>query len=239
MAGLWIPRGFQKPPVGARINWAHPLAAGLGLCYVFNEEHGGVTAVDLVEGRVGTGVGATLLGGGLDMGVAGIFPCGDYAGWDGSATYTIVSRVLRRSTGSTDSIVAQWSGGGSTLSRILHYDTGNTLYGLAYDGSTFAGAQSGAIATDTTAPHTVAMTQTTATAMVVHYDGVQVGSGTFASTTPNNSSLDLMIGNHGSTGTPEGNFDGVIYFAYIWPTRALTAEDHAQLHAEPYCFLTR
>lgn len=48
-------RWTNKPPVGAQINWGHPLARGLAGCWVFNEGAGSV--LDLVRGIVGTFVG--------------------------------------------------------------------------------------------------------------------------------------------------------------------------------------
>jgi hypothetical protein len=40
MSGLWIPREFQKPPIGARVNWAHPSAHGLIGCWPCSDAAG-------------------------------------------------------------------------------------------------------------------------------------------------------------------------------------------------------
>jgi hypothetical protein len=55
MASLWIPRGAQKPIVGARVNPSHPLAAGLHRLWPFNDgvfRRPSRTAVDVVKGDV-------------------------------------------------------------------------------------------------------------------------------------------------------------------------------------------
>jgi hypothetical protein len=236
--GLFLPRGFQKPPMGARINWSHPLARGLDLAFVFNEE-GSSVATDLVQGRECTlyGPGAAMANGGLELGAAGGWASvGDYDAWDGSATWSAIVVVKRGATGTAHGLIGQW---GSTIARLLHFDAGNTVYGLAYDGSSFAQAQSAALATDLAAITTAGITQSSATAMQVHFEGRQVASTTFGAVTARNTTDELMIGSTGSIGTPTNILLGTIYAAYVWPTRALTADEHAWLHAEPYAFLTR
>ncbi len=51
MAGLWIPRGFQKPAFGARVNWHHPISAGLIRAYHFNDVTPGQVMTDLAYGQ--------------------------------------------------------------------------------------------------------------------------------------------------------------------------------------------
>lgn len=56
MAGLWIPRAPQKPPVGQRINWQHPLSDQLIGLWILNEGAG--APCNLARPQISTVVGS-------------------------------------------------------------------------------------------------------------------------------------------------------------------------------------
>ena len=53
--------GYQRPPLGAHVNWSHPLSAGLVGCWLLNEGSGNITYDLTMSGGTGTIVGSVSL----------------------------------------------------------------------------------------------------------------------------------------------------------------------------------
>lgn len=121
--------GAQKPTLGARINFSHPLAQNLEFCALFNEQ-GGAVALDGKGGTSGVFANAPVwshrAGGGLD------FPAAGNVAWAGlpDAPYTGPITLVWRGIIDTGSAFREFAnkipgGGNGSTTNPFEFRTNN------------------------------------------------------------------------------------------------------------------
>lgn len=238
MAGLWIPRRADKPPAGARINWAHPLAQGLGMCVPLIERAG--APYELVRGVHG------IIGGAPTWTPEGVGLAGNDAAWSfgtatdwpwvSAASWTVMMGYVPLGASDRSQGVILGAGFSSSDGFYLQLDASTNR-----DGARFVVVTPGNT-TITTASNMLVGQRNSLFATFGDngshtldcYPSRVLSSGAAVSMSPP-TSRTLWIGRYHSGGV---DCHGQATYLYAW-ARTLTRADRAALHAEPYAFLTR
>lgn len=225
------PPWARKPPIGVGINWAHPMAQGLALYWLFNEQGGAPR--DLVrrqQGTLGTGhVWGTSTQGGFLGGtgaaeLTGTTPSAAILG----VPFTV--NVLYRSTSDIDSNWFMRMGSADASFQNFHFGDGFAVYLKAF----FFGA---AMQLDFTqgkifGEWTDAVFSFDGTTMRGFVNGIPCSS-TGTPGTPLTSDGEWTI-----LGAHYGSFAGDIARIALWHGRAFTQADVNELRVRPYGLLT-
>lgn len=243
----------QKPPVGATINWNHPISRGLIGCWLMNEG-GGTLVRDIAsrnDGQLSGGAKWATGGNGCAVefdpasNVGGIIKCNNNAKFNNLRNFSIIA-----STNSFDSV-------GNSGRIVDKMEINGTLRGWAFINGAFfltAGGDTNEPENDV-APNSYKLNQfnqvgvtynggaigTTVdiNGIVHYYNGILANmSGGFSSvgTQPrdNDDQSGICIGNRPNT---QRNFNGRIEYVFMW-NRVLRREEIAQLYVTPYIFIT-
>lgn len=209
----------QKPPLGSRIDWSHPLSRGLVGCWIFNEGMGNRVNDLSLNGNQGTVYGATWQDGGLYF--------------DGADDYVVFSQASSINVpwtaeawvylSSRHSVGAAILDDGSVSLRAEQYNSDNvgvTEYGVA----DYSIAYSIPLQTWT---HLVFVG--VSGTIYVYVDGIQEGTINATLSCP----IDI-IGKRG--GASSDYLHGIIRAIRVY-NRALSAEEIRWLHLDPHCFI--
>lgn len=238
--------GYQKPPIGAKLNFGHPLAKGLVGCWLFNEGSGGQVFDYSGQSNHGfiTNVAAQSATSGWNAG-----RWGTLLAFDGSNDYIETNYILP----TTNFSIGSWGISAATGygNRLL----GNTdstgglsgagiIWGAPAAANLFAVLRRGAnVTTYDIIPtvtnlavgwHQVFLTVDSVIGAKLYYDGVLVGAN--ALTTYITSSLPFRIGRQGNGADA---FNGKIDSTMIYAAYVLSAAEIAYLNAFPYCMFDR
>ena len=219
--------GLQKPPLGVCLARSHPLSRGLAAGYIFNDASG-AGATDFTGGSpakiangswaaTASGTALSFNGGNTNVAIGRPLISGDFS--------LVVALQVTDATAQR-TIFAQWASGQSNRLALSAVSIGSNYYVQAVIGGIGRGSS---VELTTGKLQQIAAVRC---GSVIRYwtNGIDDGfDGSFASPiyqTP------CQIGTYdGSTGQP---FWGYISRAYVY-TRALSAAEVAQLHADPYC----
>jgi hypothetical protein len=215
--------GYQKPPIGTKLNHGHPLAKRLAGCWLFNEMSGNKVFDYSGQNNHGTitGVAAETATSGWNAG-----PQGNVMAFDGSndcvvlastisAAYEMTYIAWVRKLANTVSVM----GASGTYKYIAHFFTDANLYcGNGSSGQVywpFSGFDS--------TWRMIALTKRGST-LEMYYDSISQGTRSQAALT------DVAYLAFGQT----NYFNGSISSIFIY-NRALSAAEIAYLTAFPYC----
>ena len=237
---MLVRRGPTKPPAGALLNWAHPLAQGLLRFWAFNE--GGGLPRDLVQGRPLTFTGSP---------VWAISPTRERAqgvNIPASGTYLVGDDDFR--TQSTAAVTVLWSGFWTdrTLAGSACYVSDGQATSTGYNWIiTDSGADTDAYfflktaGVGTSAQKTVpiASAGTGSHDLVGRYDGATLsmwvngvsGTTTAKTGTVDSTDFDVIVGQWNSTAITQ-----VVSRVAIW-NRALSASEIMSLTTNPWAML--
>lgn len=231
---------YAKAPVGATINWGHPLARGLCAAFLINEDGGGI--VDAVTGNrlgfVGSGArGTFLFGQGLDCSAANTSGAGASV-WSRLSADVFTKTILWRGT------IA--SAGGCPLFGINCASSPSigAWFHITFQGSNYrAFWNSGGVGNHTDFAPVTAFDGTERQVVVTLANGSQHGyenlSGDLMTTSTQNTNWSLGSSPTIDIGYYPGvaaNSQGVCRHAYLWD-RVLTRAEVQWLYYEPYAFL--
>jgi hypothetical protein len=242
-----------KPQPGIAVNWAHPLAQGLVLCYIYNEGGQLVTGASAGSNPHNLAISTfdTCPGGDCQLAnaawkytPAGLGPVSPVAGNGGWAPMGIGDGSIK--AGSDWSMMHQQTIDAAGFNFwLLNFDNfGNSNnVGFALTATNTVALFSGAggarnvqlqtavtLATDKT-PHICVGTRKAGTNLSIYIDGVLSatgGDGTFFDTTGFKWLNEISI----SSGPA-----GTVILDYIW-NRTISAEEVAILNADPYVFFS-
>jgi hypothetical protein len=220
--------GIFKPPYGARLNLGHPLARGLVFCCLMNES-GGSWTYDLVHKTKGAFINSPVwISEGVDFEVDNSERIDFLSPKElnlGTSNYTVASKakiegsvVGNKGIVCFDSYTPAYYINDNNL-RI--YDSGDktiSTVDLVIDADySFAWVRSGTGANQTK----------------YYVNGNSAGTTTHADTIPNPTAVSIATLDAQAT---FGNFDGIIYYVYIY-NRDLTPQEIQALHINPYAFI--
>lgn len=241
---LWT-RGQVKPQGVPRINWQHPLAAGL-VFYGFDLGNGLI--LDLTTGR------PMILGGGTQPTTVAS-PWGTAINWTPSnqvkyftsdaliravsaaPPYTVATACVPtdttqsngipfgRSANNNSSPFMNWGfqdKGSGTMLAVVNSAGGYTQVGstLTYSANAFL---------------SLALVATSSSAAAFYANGAATGSSTGLSIQSVNSGDGVGFSGN-NPGTTTAQWDGLVFYGAFW-SRALSQSEALLLHTDPYCFL--
>ncbi len=250
MPRLWVPDKTikrVKPPLGAEVDWGHPLARGLIGCYPINEG-AGPQVIDLAYRN-----DAAFAGAGSKRAASVWGSCWEGTGgpnFSGTTDYILAPHSAKYDSlsGLTVAVLAKnhKSAIASTGSEYL-----SSMMGSGRDEWSFYWSQNEDVnflvdngTTTGTAVYTDGITDTKWHWHVGTYDGANVRvyvdgvvGGTSPALTGNiyNSTFPFAIG-VGEYASNDASWDGLIAACYAF-NRALSIAEIARLIAEPFCFL--
>lgn len=237
MAVLIRPRrwGKQRPPAGARINWGHPLAAGLNWVIPFNE--GGGMPRELVSSSPAAAPnGFAWANGPLGIGVRLLAASSQYLSWSSApnmftvgsgATLVCLAAFDPTSVGAYGSFLNVDSGGHSLS---IQFNSGNPL-STWIDGST---AFAMGVPPTSTPALLVARAPGVAEILPLGAAAPLSGSSTVTLTPTGGNGNQILVGTDRTLTQPVG---GLFCLAAMW-SRSLTDAELQWLAAEPFTFMT-
>ena len=231
---------YQKPPIGAKLNYGHPLANGLVGCWLFNEgsgdtiwdysgngNHGKIlnmSSMTSARGWDGNSHGATLA-------------------YDGSDTFKVdcgLASNLRFLT--EDFTICVWASSGSAHNGEMVCNGFGYAVNKGYSFLYLASPQSVWLSTGSTQfGHNITFADKkmrffagtkVGTAGKIYVDGVLGTPGTLAASVGTYTADNLLFGERGDAAS--WNLNGRMSPVYIYK-RALSAAEIAYLNAFPYC----
>jgi len=228
--------GFQKPPIGAKLNYGHPLAKGLIGCWLFNEMSG-----NKVFDYSGQSKHGTITNSPVQTAVSGwsAGPHGGERAFDGSDDYvdiiggidlansefTIITSIKTSTFGSRMFLSV---GSVAATDKLLHFrllSATSFLFGMYGDDLTVN-------LTNMSNKQThIAATLTTERLQNVYQDGINSGSRTAGGMFSGNTTCPIGTGN---TGSGWEWYSGRMSFLFIYK-RALSAAEIAHHCAFPFC----
>ena len=238
MAHIIFPKRWTaKPPIGAQIDWGHPLAIGLEEAWVVGDSSG-AEVLDSARGRrlaISSGAIVTADQGGLAVQYLAATPIrrANRANVPYHAQTSFVARMQRITTGAASkSVASHHTTDGSASDWYLYFNASDNLVidipwvlGSVVVGST---------AVTNLAWRDVGFTRSGVTGdwtYKVFYEGIEDGSATTASN-PNTSDHDMNMGNL-SSGDTGKNFGGNISYGYRY-SRPLAPVEIEWIHHEPF-----
>lgn len=229
----------SKPPLGAQIDWGHPLAKGLVGCWLMNEG-AGLIAKDLVANNNAT----SKNGANWVPSLKGY--AFNFDGTDDYLTCGIVDGKVLDITGNKVTVSAIVKIGSTAWAErnIVRKDRGHyNLVQLDADEVRFEIYNGGYVSAKTT---TSPLVLNNWYHLIGVYDGIAVSvyiNGKFvisAAATGNLANTGtpetFNIGCRDNNGTPDLFFPGIIASVQVWNT-ALIPQQIRQLYADPYCFI--
>lgn len=225
-----------KPPVGTQINPLHPLSKGLVGCWLFNEgdgslandisgnkNHGRLT--NMAPNVQGSGWGGSKFGGGLEFdGVGGYVNCGNSDNLK-STQITICAEIISNDQSDWGHIFGSNYASGAWLAlkndeSIAFYTTigGTTDYWASFAAPLTVGKKYQICAVFN------------GTVKTIYLDGIYFASSNHSGDLDWSGTTQLRVG---ASDTDTYHFDGKCSYIYVY-NRALSAEESARLHREPY-----
>ncbi|PKN71199.1 MAG: hypothetical protein CVU54_01900 [Deltaproteobacteria bacterium HGW-Deltaproteobacteria-12] len=244
-------RWLQKPPLGAQIDFQHPLAKGLAGCWIMSEANG--LYVNDLSGNGNHGVisaNSAFKAGQKGYGVsfdatAGMINCGKRPSLNDlwlNKPATLIYSIRKDGTGQNNMgyLVSKCSSTASPGWR--GFDTATTPHALSYGWSAVGSTlpQVTSPANSLLAGHhgigVVLRNTTDITCFDLYIDGINQAKtfGSGGGTHYSDATEDLTIGNR-----PPANartFNGLIYHVYYF-ARELSPQEIQQLYIDPYCFI--
>lgn len=248
-ATIWrLARQYMaKPPLGASINWGHPLTSGLVNAFLFNEG-GGIKVNDSANASyVGTVAGITLpswsfdpkemsisTAGALGPNIQTVIPDTNYLG-DLSILWCGAFRVA----GTFHSLVFKSALNGATNNPIEFRTENTTPPRLQFVDADALNLNTWTCATTVSvgAHHQLGVSRPASlnVAPTFYVDGVQgaaaSGGGSAVTATGTNANLRFLLRADGGS-----NLDGQITLVYIW-RRLLRTDEFQSLQVNPYQFI--
>jgi hypothetical protein len=236
-------RGLGKPPVGAQINWGHPLAKDLKMACLFNEQTGG-TIFPLLSPVNGLHYG-TWVTSPKGSGVAYNGSTSSYSEFAthpilaniGDVSTVLIFRIDDIDTALYPALIDKAGGDGYASSFPTHlyvagtnklrWNRGNAL-------NSEGGVETNLAMTEGTWYHAVGTSL--GTLYSIYFDGKLDNTNTYT-TTPVDSGNPLRIAKLNVTSEPQFFVCEYTLVQLLYYHRALTANEVAWLYAEPYCFL--
>ena len=224
----------QKPPLGARIDWSHPLARGLVGCYLLNENIG-TKVNDLSQRETGTISGPDCYWNNDAL----RFSLGDYVEC-GTTPYinqqfTIAFKMKMNSTpGNYPTFLSKRNTYATMEWELFYYiSVGKISFWFGNSGANhidFTGftPQVGIKYSIVVRRHNDVFTE--------FVDGELRSTQTNSNPIPDTGTEKLRFGVLGGDSTTE-YLDGWLWYVYIW-NRALSEAEIKLLHKDPYCFIT-
>jgi hypothetical protein len=226
MPGVAFARKRWAPGPNARVDWSHPLGAGLGFAW-----SAAAGAVDLVSGApptvnasLGT-KGSGVMGATVNHGPTGYlqFKC---APWDDPISCLVVLRTTTASPGSYAGVI-----GDSTPGTRIRFGSNGANVPLGTIGSiadyTFSSLPTIGIG------NYVVIYQLTSTAFECHLPGA---SQTLAASGMTANGGDVLVGTWANPAPPAESCNAPLTLVALW-RRALSAADRSALFADPFCML--
>ena len=224
-----------KPPLGAQINYGHPLANGLVDCWLLGESSNAQT-VNQKTGKVSTSGSVPPARGSID-GMARVF--------NGATSSRSLDNTVQALPDGTDYTV--WARCIPTVGGVLQSpldsddQAGVRMFQLRFNASNqfeFVAFNTAISAFTATSSTTMQLNRVASiagsvrgTAVSVWANGLNAGSATLTGTLESSASI-IMIGRR-LTGAGPQQFTGNILVAARW-NRALTEREHFLLHHDPY-----
>ncbi len=240
---ILYPDTHQKPPLGAQIDWSHPLADGLRGCWLFNE--GTLPAYDITGlvyrsqlGVVGMGIGTGEGQAGLCITAAGnttgYLKAGAVSGLQNSPWTIFVQAEFLTSAASIEIPVNVGDHGSAHQAITIGLQPGGTFWFDEYSDSVTlpipGGFPGGRVVT-------LCMVLQPNLARNIYYNGIRVGGeGSAAGFFTGEGNVAFM--NTAAAAQTGYAMKGSLYCAAIW-NRALMASEAALLAASPYAFVRR
>jgi hypothetical protein len=245
MPRLWVPDKTikrTKPPLGAQVNWGHPLAKGLRVGWLFSE--GATKLFDITRGG---NDGTSYTTGGIASTTS---PFGQSKDFTGSTNYynfpynanaqcpdsfSIVMWVKLKTTIAEDSGLIHAYESGSNIRNYHIFTRADALRFYVSDALTYTYVLL-SITYDDKWHQIVAVRNTTTDLLTLYGDTVPGNNGQDETTT----TIVPTTGVVANIGTESANtdfvFDSAIDHIFIYG-RALTRGEIIQLYAEPFCML--
>lgn len=212
----------QKPSLGRKINWNHPLAKGLDGCWVFNEKSGDKVFDLSGQGNDGTITGADWVPNGLDFVETNsdYINCGQVIS---GYPFTLMA-LVKPSTISQEAILSVSAGNVATYHAILI--DANKATARSYDGTIYD-ANSDIVVDEL---YSIVGVWTSASSRKLYINGEFATEDTGTESGIGYTTTKIGVS---ADSTPWGYFDGLMQYAYIY-NRALSPSEIAELHRDPY-----
>lgn len=234
--------GYQKPPIGAKLNYGHPLAKGLVGCWLFNEGSGDKVfdySGNNIHGSVSNGIAQTTTNGWIDGpdGPAMIFSShgvdfSDIKELAIAGCMTVLAWIKYTAAMSNNGIITRW--GTDQSYGLWVVSSGKTQFCIRVaEASKVANA---AVAYNDNKWHLCAGIFNGANLLINMDGGKEVVVGD-ATTGPIDTPAQIVrIGSYGNDFvTP---YNGKISSIFVYK-RALSASEISQIYAFPYCMFDR
>lgn len=218
-------RWSAQPPVGAQINWGHPLAYRLSVCWLFNE--GGGVPHNLINETSGATANTTW----------GVGQRGKAVSFNGSSTYVRQTNHQLVDTNSVTMAFWGYCANWNASQMLIEKSNVNAAWEMySYAGSSqiiLVGGGTGTTVVSAlpSAGWRFIVGTIQGTAGKIYIDGQQTGTGTVTAIADSNTSL--YVGCYDNSGY---FFTGIVEQACVW-NRALSASEIQWLYINPYCFI--